>query len=716
MTGFFGLDWAALALSFFNTLVLIWLGFTVLLNAENRTFGVWLAGGGLLVGGLFFISHTAILGEPIFLNSPSLDFWWHAGWFPIILAPSAWYVVVLYYTGFWDEKETPIRRRQQPWFLLVVALSLGQIILLAFGNPLPTFSQVALLDFSAVLTVGGIPVLLLIYPLHILFSISLSIDALLRPGPTDRLMGSQARQRARPWMLFASCFLLLVCLLVGVVMFWVIQGSRQPHSIYELYRMFAIPLAWLDLVIEGLIALAVLTIGQAIVSYEIFTGKPLPRQGLRRSWFNALVLSAGAGCLASYSLLKGFQAIYILLLALLMAIVFYALLTWRSFSERELTMRRLRPFLSSQRLFDQLAGEAAAVPVEVNTPSVFKALVEEVIGARQACLVPLGAAAPLAGPALLYPPELVEPADLSEVVEKSQTPHTIVLALQPELYNGLNWAVPLWSERGLVGMLLLGEKTDGGFYTQEEIEIARVSGERLLDLAATAELASRLMALQRQRMASAQLLDQQTRRALHDDILPSLHTTLLNLSSLPAPTPPAVTDSIQRLSSTHRQIADLLHQIPVNPNLQLSRLGLIGTLRQVLKSELDKSFDRVDWSIEPQAEQISGQLSPTLLEVLYYAGREALRNAACHARQGKDIPLHVQIRLSSPSGGLLLEIEDDGIGLETGRRSPHGGGKGLALHSTLMAAAGGTLSVESKAGVFTRISLFLPASSLGQGD
>jgi len=44
--------------------------------------------------------------------------------------------------------------------------------------------------------------------------------------------------------------------------------------------------------------------------------------------------------------------------------------------------------------------------------------------------------------------------------------------------GGAVWAVPLWSERGLIGALLLGEKRDGGLYTQEEIEIARATGER----------------------------------------------------------------------------------------------------------------------------------------------------------------------------------------------------------------------------------------------
>ena len=50
MTGHLLLDWAILAVSLFNTILLIWLGLAVLLNAERRAWGIWLAGGGLLMG------------------------------------------------------------------------------------------------------------------------------------------------------------------------------------------------------------------------------------------------------------------------------------------------------------------------------------------------------------------------------------------------------------------------------------------------------------------------------------------------------------------------------------------------------------------------------------------------------------------------------------------------------------------------------------------
>ena len=60
MSGSFWLNWAIMAVSLTNTILMIWLGLTVLLNAERRTWGAWVAGGGLLLGGVFFFSHTAI--------------------------------------------------------------------------------------------------------------------------------------------------------------------------------------------------------------------------------------------------------------------------------------------------------------------------------------------------------------------------------------------------------------------------------------------------------------------------------------------------------------------------------------------------------------------------------------------------------------------------------------------------------------------------------
>jgi hypothetical protein len=54
-----------------------------------------------------------------------------------------------------------------------------------------------------------------------------------------------------------------------------------------------------DLAIAALLALTVMLIGRAVVAYEIFTGKTLPRHGFLRQWHRAVALAAG------YSILVG---------------------------------------------------------------------------------------------------------------------------------------------------------------------------------------------------------------------------------------------------------------------------------------------------------------------------------------------------------------------------------------------------------------------------
>ena len=101
MTGIFALDWAVLAISLFNTILLLWLGLTVFLNAEARGWGIWLAAGGLLLGAFFFISHSVILGHGIQSVTPGLNFWWQTGWIPVAALPLAWcaHAMVLRFLG-----------------------------------------------------------------------------------------------------------------------------------------------------------------------------------------------------------------------------------------------------------------------------------------------------------------------------------------------------------------------------------------------------------------------------------------------------------------------------------------------------------------------------------------------------------------------------------------------------------------------------------------
>src|SRR5262245_36915014 len=169
MTGILLLDWAILAVSLFNTILLLWLGMTVLLNADRRNRGVWLMGGGLLMGAAFFISHTAILGQSLTANVDGLNFWWRFGWLPVTITPFAWYIVVLWYGSFWAQPRTPLFRRHIVWLVIVSGLGLALVGLLLTGRAIPTYESVIRLDLSNTLTIRGIPVLLLLTPSFMAF-------------------------------------------------------------------------------------------------------------------------------------------------------------------------------------------------------------------------------------------------------------------------------------------------------------------------------------------------------------------------------------------------------------------------------------------------------------------------------------------------------------------------------------------------------------------
>src|SRR4030043_284721 len=215
MTSDFSLNWATLAVSIFNTILLLWLGLTVFLNSERRSLGIWVAGVGLLMGSSFFLSHTAILGLGPLQPEARLNSWWKTGWIPVVSMPFAWYLVMLWYSSYWDDLLSPIHLRHQ------------------------------------------VP----------LVFIGFSPDVLLHPGAPGRLMGHLARHRARPWLLVATLALLLVSLSVGMIIIWGIYIANQELNPSQFARTISI----FDLVIDLLIAITILSVGQAVVSYEIFT-------------------------------------------------------------------------------------------------------------------------------------------------------------------------------------------------------------------------------------------------------------------------------------------------------------------------------------------------------------------------------------------------------------------------------------------------------------
>lgn len=129
-----------------------------------------------------------------------------------------------------------------------------------------------------------------------------------------------------------------------------------------------------------------------------------------------------------------------------------------------------------------------------------------------------------------------------------------------------------------------------------------------------------------------------------------------------------------------------------------------------IENEFRPFFNTLTWQIDEKAMENNKLIPPYALDVIYHATREAVRNAARHGRQSEsDHPIHLHIGISWEDG-LVISIQDNGIGFDPTIKNVENYGHGLALHSTLMAVVGGSLAIDSIPGKNTQVILKLPVN------
>lgn len=134
-------------------------------------------------------------------------------------------------------------------------------------------------------------------------------------------------------------------------------------------------------------------------------------------------------------------------------------------------------------------------------------------------------------------------------------------------------------------------------------------------------------------------------------------------------------------------------------------------LRKTIKNEFSTAFKQVVWEIPDEMVHHLEQLSPLVSEVVYFAAREAIRNAARHGRVG-DKPPTLKITANQGAQEWEIIIEDTCIRNSEAQKKEPSSGKGLTLHGTLMAVIGGELPFEQVPGKITRVILRVPLETI----
>ncbi|HEY4690203.1 MAG TPA: hypothetical protein VIK33_12890 [Anaerolineae bacterium] len=683
----------AQTLSLFNTVMLLWLGLTVLLTGNRRRPATIAGCAGLLLGAVFFGGHTLILTAA---SSTAIVVAWRVMWVVAIAAPYFWSLSIFYYSG------NPNAGR---WVRRILTTALALLLVLFVISPLPSFYEFALAqNLQPIIAVAYVPYLFLCFTLPLI--------ALRRPRtipsyphteigqsgpPSDRF------RQARPWLLGAASMLALSVIAFAYTAYTIIpraipiSTNLTPDVFREIYIA--------DGLIAGLIAVAIVLLGRAVMSNNVLLEQVQSSRGFFARWRTVVVLLSAGSFLITFLYNTPIRPIYSLLLTTILAVVAYVLFNWRQHVERQDFMDRLRPFVSSLRLEERLFSPDASDSWS-EARDLFDALCRDALQTERATLQ-FDAPSPPPGGGASGPRRLDY---------RWQPAHDAVLSTAPFRANGWvrldadHWLWPLSDSRGPIGRLVLGPKFGAMEYTAQELQVAGACAERILDALAGEQIARLALSLLRHRIAEVQVMSAQHKRVLHDDILPQIHLALLRIESLrrkPADWESSLDEVASELTQTHQRLSALVREMGNAVPTRLESEGLVAALHSALMHDFRDSFDAIDWRADPAAGESARRLPLFVGEVVFYATQEAIRNAARHAR-GDDPTRKLRLSVAVDGApGLTIAVSDDGVGRSAGGATTSAG-SGLLFHSTMMAVVGGTLIVSERASGGTQVTIELP--------
>lgn len=188
-------------------------------------------------------------------------------------------------------------------------------------------------------------------------------------------------------------------------------------------------------------------------------------------------------------------------------------------------------------------------------------------------------------------------------------------------------------------------------------------------------------------------------RGLHDEVGQVLTGVLLQLDTLEDATPEARRRRTDETRKTVRQALDEVRRIAqeLRP-APLEHLGLVSALTELARRFADQS----GLTVERRFAADLPPLSPNAELAVYRVAQESLTNVARHAQANR-----VELTLEPGAGSVILQVTDDGRGIEEeAAEDGRGGLRGMREHALLV---GGALAVTSGRDGGAEVRLEVPA-------
>jgi two-component system sensor histidine kinase UhpB len=190
-------------------------------------------------------------------------------------------------------------------------------------------------------------------------------------------------------------------------------------------------------------------------------------------------------------------------------------------------------------------------------------------------------------------------------------------------------------------------------------------------------------------------------RELHDETAQALAAVLLNLTVLQRRLgdDPATND-VAVLRGRVTEIVEGVRRIArgLRPP-ELEDVGLAAALRSFVRERFEPGQVEID---------LDGSEARLSLEhglVVYRIAQEALTNVARHAHASR---VQLRMRESADHSEVVLEVEDDGVGVDLEKPVEPGGGLGFIGMEERAQIAGGRLEFETRPGEGTKVRVWIP--------
>lgn len=438
------------------------------------------------------------------------------------------------------------------------------------------------------------------------------------------------------------------------------------------------------LCIQILICICVLILGSALTSYEILTGRILPKISLKQEWKNSVMGSF-------------FLSIFFLNFAKLgyPKAEIFIICSYAFFLSKFFTIRKNKQIGLNQN--EVLKKILSPQSIELS----FTYLCEDVLETNQAALIFKGKIPYFSDTKVLYPKDSIfNIPDLSKL--ENSFIHSDIVYLDKDRSFDFVICIKIETFPSGEGYLFLGQKGNEGLFAEEEIEIAKTVSSWILNSVFLEETNTILGELQKKHIIERKISDHKTRQILHDEVLPELHSVILNLSSQNISEKNA--EDLRTLTELHGKISLFLTELP-DIRLELSRIGLFQVLKNLLKTD----FQNSEFLLEEERdfEKNFPEFLPELQETIYYAFRESVRNAVKYSENSAQI----SIRFSSEQSFKII-ISNSIRKTFEGPSS----GQGLRIHSALLRIFGASLTLDFPEKSIAKISIEVPKTFANPSD